>query len=85
MELTEREKKIIHIMHVLINQNLREVPQDVRENTLKSQLFCRDIKYDESDITDIVLAINQETKETLQNAYAKLHKFAPMLKGLNSL
>lgn len=83
MELTQREQKIIHTMHILINQNLKDVPQDVRENTLKAQLLVRGMEYNVDEIIDIVHAINNETKETIQNAFTKLHKYAPMLKGLN--
>lgn len=84
VELTEREKQIIHCMHILINPQLKEIPFDVRKTAIQSQYLTRGMKWSEQEATDLILAINQETKETVQNAMALLQKFAPQFKGLTS-
>lgn len=85
VELTDREKQIIHCMHILINPELKDMPQQAREAAIQSQYLARGLKWDENEATDLILAINQETKETIQNAMALLNKYAPHFKGLSSL
>lgn len=84
-EFTDREIKIIHAMHSLINHNLRDAPFEVRKAMIMATLKVRGLNYDEQELTDIVLAINEETKLISQNAMALLGRFSPQLKEMGNL
>ncbi len=81
-ELSERELKIIHIMHSLINYNLKDVPFEIRKNMILGTLKIRNIEYDEREITDLVQAVNAETKFVTQNALGLLGKYGHLLKDM---
>ncbi len=84
-EFTDREIKIVHAMHSLINQNLRDVPFEVRKAMIMATLKIRDVNYNEQEITDIILAINEETKLISQNAMALLGRFSGTLKDMGNI
>ena len=84
-EFSEREIKIVHAMHSLINFNLKDVPFGIRKSMIMATLKVRGLDYTEQEITDIVLAINAETKLITQNAMALLGKYASMLKDMGQV
>lgn len=84
-EFSDREIKIIHTMHSLINFNLKDVPFAVRKSMIMATLKVRGLDYTEQEITDIVLAINAETKLITQNAMALLGKYSNVLKDMGQV
>lgn len=84
-EFTNREIKIVHAMHSLINFNLKDVPFEIRKSMIMATLKVRGLDYTEQEITDIVLAINEETKLISQNAMALLGKYSNVLKDMGQV
>ena len=84
-EFTDREIKIVHAMHSLINFNLRDVPFAVRKSMIMATLKVRGLDYTEQEITDIVLAINAETKLITENALGLLGKYGNILKDMGQV
>lgn len=84
-EFSDREIKIVHAMHSLINYNLRDVPFDVRKSMIMATLKVRGLNYTEQEIIDIVLAINAETKLITQNAMALLGKYGNVFKDMGQV
>lgn len=65
-EFTDRERKIVYIMHTLINHNLKNVSQQEREEWTKEHFRTCGLFWNEQEVIDIILAINQETKQTTE-------------------
>jgi hypothetical protein len=84
-ELTDREKKIVHSMNVMLNPALKDVPFDIKTKALQSVLLVAGYQWDENEMTDLMAAISAETKAGNQSALALLGKYGNMFKGLNKL
>ena len=84
-EFTDREIKIVHAMHSLINFNLKDAPFAVRKSMIMATLKVRGLNYTEHEITDIVLAINAETKLITSSAMGLLGKYSNVLKDMGNV
>jgi len=84
VEFTDREIKIIHAMNTLINPGLKNVPQDVRNAMMMSTLKIRGMKFDEQELIDIVLGINEETKLVVQNSFGLLARFKNQISDMGN-
>lgn len=80
-ELQDREIKIVHAMHVLLNPELREVPWEIKLRTIQAQLLVHGLEWNEDEMTDLVNAINQELKDTIASAMKNLGKYQHLLKN----
>lgn len=82
VELTDREKIIVHAIYSLINPQLQSAPFEVRRNAIYATLSLRNLNPTEHELTDIVQAINMETKDINSAALGVLGKYGHLLKGL---
>lgn len=84
-ELSERERKIVHAMNVMLNPQLQNVPFNIKTSALQSVLLAAGYTWDELEMTDLMQAISAETKAGMQNALGILGKYGSALKGLDKL
>lgn len=84
-ELSEREIKLVHCMLTVINRELQDVPLDIRIKTIMATLTVRGLKYDETEITDLVMAIDSETKLVTQSAFGLLGKYGKSIKAFGNI
>lgn len=85
VELQDREIKIVHAMHVLLNPELQEVPWDIKLRTIQAQLLVHGLEWNEDEMTDIVNGINAELKATIASAMKNLGKYSHLLKNMRKL
>lgn len=85
VELTEREKKIIHAMNVMRNPQLYTTPPETKKDIIIMTLKIRGMVFDESEIIDLIYAVNDEVNLSVANGLGLLNRFAPMLKGIDKL
>jgi len=85
VELSEREVKIVHIMHTILNPELKDVPWEIKLRTIQAQLLVHGVEWNEEEITDIVEGIKGELKATIQSAMKNLGKYGHLLKGMRKL
>ena len=85
VELTQREKIIVHAMNTMLNPELKKVPFELKTNALKATLLCAGYTWNEQEMTDIMDAIGETTKGGFQNALKLLDKFKGQIAGLNKL
>ena len=84
-ELTEREKRIVHMMNVMLNPMLNNVPSDLKTNALKATLIAYGYQWNETEMADLMGAISSTTKEGMQHALKILGKYGDAFKGLDKL
>ena len=85
VEFTQREKIIVHAMNTMVNPSLKDVPFDLKTNALKATLLCAGYTWNETEMTDIMDGIAEETKGGFQNALKLLDRFKGQIKGLNKI
>ena len=73
-ELTDREKKIVIIQNTIANPLMRDVPFDTTKAALVSMFNIMSFNWTDTEVTDLVLAINEVHKETHQAAMRELDK-----------
>jgi len=73
-ELTDREKKIVIIQNTIANPLMRDVPFDTTKAALVSMFNIMNFNWTDTEVTDLVLAINEVHKETHQAAMRVLDK-----------
>ena len=89
VELTDREKKIIHIKFIMHGEKLQKLPINVRETMLIMTLKLRGIEYDKNEMLDIGQAIIDEQGMIEKKGMGFLDKhgkgIAARLKGFGKL
>ena len=73
-ELTDREKKIVIIQNTIANPLMRDVPFDTTKAALVSMFNIMNFNWTDTEVTDLVLAINEVHKETHQASMRVLDK-----------
>ena len=85
VELTQREKIIVHAMNTMLNPQLKDVPFNTKTQALQATLLCAGYTWNESEMTDIMDAIAAETKGGFQNALKLLDRFKGQIAGLKKI
>ena len=85
VELTLREKQIIHAMNVMLNPALKDVPFNVKTQALQATLLSAGYTWNEDEMTDLMDSIAEETKGGFQNALKLLDRFKDQIKFLNKI
>jgi len=85
VEFTQREKIIVHAMNTMLNPSLKNTPFELKTNALKAVLLCAGYTWNETEMTDIMDGIAEETKGGFQNALKLLDRFKGQIAGLNKL
>ena len=85
MELTERETKIAHIFLTVLNHQYADVTQDIKEGMLAATLKVRGIKYDETELADIVESLNAEQTMIIRNTFGYLAKHQGAISALKHM
>ena len=79
VELTDREKKIIILQSVMANPEMKEVPFETQQAATKAMWLVMGFEWNDDEITDMLLAINEVHKETQSAAMGKLDKYKHLL------
>ena len=66
VELTEREKKLVHINLIMYKESFQKYPLDAREKMLMTTMEMNGINYDHDEMLEIGKAINAE-QEAINN------------------
>jgi len=85
VELTDREKKIVHMITTMLNPALKDVPFNIKTKALQSVLLVAGFRWDEEEATDMMQAIDMQIKAGSQAAMGMLGKYGHLLKGLDKL
>jgi hypothetical protein len=85
VEFTEREKKLVHAMNLMNNPLYKDVPFEIKTRALQSVFLVLDYEWNESEMTDMMDAIAQETTFGNQSALKVLGKYGHMIKGIKKL
>ena len=79
VELTIREKKIVILQNDMSNPEMKDVPFDVQQATTKAMWLVMDFIWNDDEVTDLLLAINEVHKQTHESAMGKLDKYKHLL------
>lgn len=84
-ELTDREKKIIHMVNTMNNPTYKDAPFQLKTTVLQSVLLSAGYEWNESEMTDLMQAIGEEVKSAYQHGLKLLDKYKDNFKGLNKI
>lgn len=86
-ELTEREKKIVHINFIMHSpaSPFATLPVETREQMLAVVLKLRGIEYDQREMLDIGQAVINERDMMIKSGLGFLHKHKDSLKHIRGL
>ena len=79
VELTDREKKIVILQNVMANPEMKGVPFETQQATTKAMWLVMGFEWNDDEITDMLLAMNEVHKETHSAAMGKLDKYKHLL------
>ena len=84
-ELTEREKKILSFMFVMMNPQMQGVPFSVKDGLIRTMFLMAGRKFDEVEMSDLGEACKAEIKSLMQGGMKFIDKHKDSLKGLSDL
>lgn len=75
-ELFDRERKIITILLTVCNPlpEVRNQPQDVKEQLIKTAFRTNSLQYNEAEVVELINAITKETQYTVKNLWGFLQQ-----------
>jgi hypothetical protein len=82
VELTDREKHIIHIKFIMHGEEYAKIPVESRERLLEMITGLRDLDYNQHEMLDIGQAIIDEQEMIIKSGIGFLDKHKGSLKGL---
>ncbi len=82
VEFTEREKTVIHLMNLFQNPQTRDIPFDLKIQSLMATCLLRKIPYDGDAMKDMATGIDEEIKLTIKEGFAFLAKHPEMLEAM---
>ena len=85
VELTERERRIVHAMNIMNNPGLKNAPFDIKTKALQSVLLVYGFTWDMQDMTDLMQAITAEVEAGQQHVLKMLGKYGHLLDGMGKL
>jgi hypothetical protein len=83
VELTEREKTIVHTMNILMNPMTKSAPLDVRVIALKSMLGFSGINAEEDFLKDLTHSVEATMNESMGKGLKFLDKHKESMKGMD--
>lgn len=74
MDLTDKERKIIVIMLTVLNplSEVKNQPQDVKEQLIKEALRIRNMSFNEPELVGIINQITEESNITVKHLFGFL-------------
>lgn len=84
-EFTDRERKIIHGVSILMNPAFQGVPPVVRQNVYMMCLKMQEIEFTEEELKDLMFGIEDEQKLVFQNAMGMMSKMGNAFKGIEKV
>ena len=85
VELTDREKAIIHTMFFMMNPATIKVPINLRASALQVMLKMRKINFTTEELQEFSHAVEDEQKLSIQESFGFLHKHPEMLRHLDDV
>ena len=85
VELTDREKKIVHVLNIMYNPILNDAPFEIKQQALQAVVLVRGFTWDANEMNDLLLALNAEIQDGQKAAFKMLGKYGEGLKGLRKL
>ena len=85
VELTPREKAIIHTIFFMMNPATMKVPINLRASALQTMLKVRKINFELAELQDFSHAIEQEQKDAISESFGFLNAHPEILKSLDDL
>lgn len=85
VELTDREKRIVHIMNVMNNPAFANAPLELRTKAVQTTLLTCGYKWNEHEMTDLVDSITAEITHFNQSTLKMLDKYKIDFKNLKQL
>ncbi len=82
VEFTEREKTVIHLMNMLMNPLIKDIPMELRVQALAATCLVRNIPYDKETMEDMSLGIKTEIELAIKEGYGFLNKHPDLLKHI---
>ena len=82
VELTDREKAIIHTMFFMMNPQTTKVPINLRATALSTMLKIRKLNFEVAELQDFTHAIEQEQKDAIAEGFGFLNVHPEIMKSL---
>jgi len=83
VELTERERTIVHVMNFMMNPTTKHVPLDTRAVALKGMIGIQGINASTEFCQDISHAVEDEMKQSQGKGFKFLDENKDLLKNLD--
>ena len=83
VELTERERTIVHVMNFMMNPLTKQVPIDTRAVALKAMIGIQGINATVEFCQDISHTVEEEMKQAQGKGFKFLDQNKDMLKGID--
>lgn len=84
VELTDREKAIIHTMFFMMNPATKSVPLNLRSAALMTMLNMRGMKFQIEELQEFSRAIEDEQNLSIQESFGFLNRHPDMVEALKS-
>lgn len=85
VELTPREKAIIHTMFFMMNPQTMKVPIQLRATALTTMLKIRKLNFEVEELQDFTHAIEQEQKDAVSEGFGFLNAHPEIMESLKHL
>ena len=82
VEFTERERAVIHLMSILQNPMTKDIPFDLKIQSLMATCLLRKIPFDETTMKDMAIGIDEEIKLTIKEGFGFLAKHPELLQAM---
>lgn len=82
VELTDREKAIVHTMFFMMNPLTMKVPIQLRATALSTMLKIRKLNFEIPELQDFTHAIEQEQKDSVAEGFGFLNAHPEIMKSL---
>ena len=82
VELTDREKAIVHTMFFMMNPATIKVPINLRAGALSTMLKMRKLNFEITELQDFTHAIEQEQKDAISESFGFLNAHPEIMESL---
>ena len=82
VELTSREKAIVHTMFFMMNPQTIKVPIQLRATALSTMLKIRKLNFEVEQLQDFTHAIEQEQKDAISESFGFLNAHPEIMESL---
>ena len=85
VELTDREKAIVHTMFFMMNPQTIKVPIQLRATALSTMLKCRKLNFEVEQLQDFTHAIEKEQCDAVAESFGFLNAHPEIMRSLKGL